>query len=284
MHDDELDIDAELVRGLLAAQFPHWAGLPLERIEPSGTDNAIFRLGEHMSVRVPRIHWAAGQPEHEHAWLPRLTPLLPLAVPAPLALGEPGEGYPWRWAIHTWLAGDTAAGEVPGSAADLAGFVAALQRIDPTGAPRAGRGGPLASRDEGTRVALEACRGVFDVDGATTVWEEALSAPEWHRPPVWVHGDLDPRNLLVEDGRLCGVIDFGGVGIGDPACDIAAAWKVLRADEREPFRSLLSVDDATWMRSRGWVIHQAAMALAYYTMGNNPTLVLETRRWVGQVL
>lgn len=284
MHADEVDVDVDLVRRLLAAQFPHWAGLALERVEPAGTDNAIFRLGDAMSIRLPRIGWAADQPELEHTWLPRLAPQLPLVIPVPLALGEPGEGYPHRWAIHSWLPGATTGGPLHGAADGLAGFVAALWGIDTEGAPAAGRGGPLARRDEATRDRIEACRDIVDTDRAAAVWDEAVAAPAWDRPPVWTHGDLDPRNLLVDGGKLTGVIDFSGMGIGDPACDVAAAWKVLPADERDSFRAMLAVDDATWARGRGWIVTQAVNALPYYTMENNPTLVLEARRWLDEVL
>jgi aminoglycoside phosphotransferase (APT) family kinase protein len=284
MHADELDVDVALARRLLLGQFPHWADLSLDRVEPSGTDNAIYRLGDSMSVRLPRIGWAASQPALEHAWLPRLARHLPLAIPAPLALGEPAEGYPWPWAIHTWLPGAMTNGALPGAAADLADFVAALGRIDVAGGPAAERGAPLAARDEATRIAIEACRGVIDADRAIAVWDDAVAAPVWDRPPVWIHGDLDPRNLLVERGRLTGVIDFSCMGVGDPASDVAAAWKVLTAHERGTFRSALDIDDATWSRSRGWVVSQSVIALAYYTIENNPTLVLETQRWLGEVL
>jgi aminoglycoside phosphotransferase (APT) family kinase protein len=276
MHADELDVDVDLVRSLLAAQFPHWADLPLERVSEEGTDNAIFRLGDAMSVRLPRIRWAAGQAERDHRVLTRLAPHLPVAIPRSLAVGEPGEGYPWRWAVHTWLRGDPAR-VVPVD--DLVRLVAALRRIDTDGAPAAfQRVSPAAA--ERTRAAIEA----LGDPRCLTVWEQALAAPPWDRAPVWVHADLDARNLLLENGRLAGVLDFGSAGIGDPAADVSAAFKVLPARERDGFRDSLAVDDATWMRARGWIVGQAAMALTYYTLENNRPLVLEARRWLAEVL
>ena len=293
MHADEVDIDVSLVGRLLAAQFPQWAGLPIERVRPSGTDNAIYRLGDDMAVRLPRRERTSGTLEKERRWLPRLAPLLPLAVPVPLAEGMPAEDYPWKWSVYRWLEGENATVEritdLSQLATDLAQFVAALQRIDPTGGPSPGehnffRGAPLAGRDEATRAAIASLARAIDGGTVTAAWEAALRAPEWERPPVWVHGDLDLRNLLVERGRLRAVIDFGGLGVGDPACDVMVAWKVLSADTRDIFRAELSVDEASWARGRGWALSQALIALAYYTLETNPVLVREAQRWMAEVL
>ena len=288
MHADELGVDVRLVRRLLAPQFPEWSGLPLEPVLPRGTDHAIFRLGDGMVVRLPRIEWATGQADLEHEWLPRLAPQLPLAIPRPLALGDPGEGYPWGWAINTWLPGEPATVERigdPGEAAeDLARFVVALWQVDVTGAPSAARGEPLMTRDEATRGAIAKLGGVVDGAAATDVWDAALAAAVWEGPPRWVHGDLDSRNLLVDRGRLSGLVDFGCLGSGDPACDVGAGWKLFTSRARETFRSALAVDDATWVRARGHVLSQSLLALAYYTVENNAVLVLEARRWLDQVL
>jgi aminoglycoside phosphotransferase (APT) family kinase protein len=287
MHDDELEIDDALVGRLLAGQFPEWADLPLEPVLPAGTDNALYRLGDDMVVRLPRIHWAVGHVVKEQKWLPRLAPLLPLAIPVVLAKGAPGEEYPWQWSVYRWLEGENLTGEHivdPGSLAiELAAFISALQRIDPTGAP-AGRGVPLEERDAATRAAIDKLDGAIDTEAMTEVWETALHAPVWHGSPVWTHGDLDSRNLLAEDGRLAAVLDFGCVGVSDPACDVMAAWKVCSAETRAVFRAALSVDDATWARSRGWALSQALMALSYYTLETNAVLVLEARRWLAEVL
>lgn len=293
MHADEVDIDPPLVRRLLAAQFPHWADLTLEPVPSGGTDNALYRLGGDMVVRLPRHERTNGTLERERRWLPRLAPLLPLPIPVPLAEGAPAEGYPFEWSIYQWLEGEDATVEriadLRRAATDLARFVAALQRIDPAGAPppdeyNAHRGVPLATRDAATRKSIAALDGLIEVDVVTAAWEAALQAPAWERAPVWIHGDLDPRNLLVRRERLSAVIDWGCLGVGDPACDVMVAWKVLSAGTRGIFREALAVDDATWARSRGWALSQALMALSYYTLETNPGLVLEARRWLAEVL
>jgi aminoglycoside phosphotransferase (APT) family kinase protein len=287
MHEDEVHTDVALVRRLLAGQFPHWAGLPIERVPSAGTDNALYRLGGDMVVRLPRIHWAVDDVDKEQEWLPRLAPLLPVAIPLPLARGEPAEGYPWRWSVYRWLAGEhpsvdglTDAGSL---ATQLAEFVAALHRIDPTGGPPAGRGVPLRKRDAPTRAAIDALQGAVDTAAVTAAWEAALDVPAWPGPPVWVHGDLAPGNLLTVDGRLTAVIDFGGLGVGDPACDLIVAWNLLPADTRDVFRTALAVDDATWDRGRGWALSVALIALPYYDT-TNPVLADSARHVIGEVL
>jgi aminoglycoside phosphotransferase (APT) family kinase protein len=293
MHADEVDTDEALVRRLLAEQFPQWADLSIEPVRPLGTDNANYRLGEDMLVRLPRRERTSRTLEKERRWLPRLAPHLPLAVPLPLAEGLPAEGYSFVWSVYTWLTGENATSERIGDlsqlATDLAQFIAAMQRIDPTGGPSPGehnffRGEPLARRDAETRAAIASLDGEIDVDAVTAAWDEALRAPEWPRSPVWIHGDLDSRNLLVEDGRLSAVIDFGSAGVGDPACDVMVAWKILSADTRDIFRTALSIDEATWARSRGWALSQALMALSYYTLETNAALVHEAQRWTAEVL
>lgn len=287
MHTDEVETDASLVCRLLKGQFPQWADLPIKRVESAGTDNAIYRLGDDMAVRLPRIHWAIEQVAKEHQWLPKLAPLLPLDIPAPLAKGAPGEGYPWDWSVQRWLEGDNATIEAPAdlrqAATDVAQFVAALQRIDPTDGPPAGRGVPLLLRDAAMRAAIAAVDGLLDTDAVTSAWEVALQAPQWDRPPVWVHGDLLPGNLLVEQGRLSAVIDFGGLGVGDPACDLMIAWNLFSGESREVFRAALGVDDATWARGRGHALSQAIIFISYY-LDTNPAGVRNARRVVEEVL
>ena len=288
MHADEIDTDVALARRLVAAQFPQWAGLAVEPVPFRGTDNALYRLGDDKVVRLPTTPRTVRTLEKERRWLPRLAPHLPLPVPAPLAEGAPGEGYPFTWSVYGWLPGKTVIeapiADLRQAAVDLAGFIRALQPIDPTGGlgpgeHNFGRGEPLANRDGPMRAAIDAL-GVHD---RTAAWEEALSVPEWEGPPVWIHGDLDARNVLVEDGRLSAVLDFGSVGVGDPACDVMVAWKLFDADSREVFRRELAVDDATWARARGWALSQALIALAYYTLETNPVLVREAQMWLEEL-
>ena len=258
-------------------------GLPLRRIEPSGTVNAIFRLGDELSVRLPRRDGPTEPGSRELEWLPRLAPLLPLEIPVPVAQGRPGAGYPWFWEIHTWVDGETVPVEeidTIQAARDLAALVGALQQVDPAGAPprprhparRARLRHPLLVRPVRRRPAVVA------------EWERALAAPTWDGPPVWHHGDLDCRNWLVRDGRIRGVIDWGSMGVGDPACDVMVAWKLHSHAARDAFREALPTDDATWERARGWAVSQAVAALAYYTPENNPSLYREARAWLALVL
>ena len=291
MHTDEVATDVALVRQLLAAQFPHWAGLPITPAVPQGWDNRTFRLGADMSVRLPSAEGYTPQVEKEHRWLPILAPQLPLPIPVPLALGMPGEGFPWHWSIYRWLEGETASIEriddINAFATELAHFLAALQRIDPTDGPPPGphncyRGGSLMVYDAETRHAIAALDGTIDTDAVTEVWETALQAT-WHGPPVWLHGDVAAGNLLVSDGRLSAVIDFGCAGVGDPACDVSIAWTLLGGASREAFRAALPVDDATWARGRGWALWKGLITLAGY-INTDPVKAGEARRVIDEVL
>lgn len=287
MHADEVVTDRALVRRLLASQFPQWAGLSVELVDSAGTVNAVYRLGEDMAVRLPRIEGGAKDVEKEQRWLPCLAPLLPVAIPVPIGRGRPAEGYPWPWSVYSWLdGGNPALGRIadPGVLAkDLAAFVAALHRIDPTDGPPAYRHEPLVTRDTTTRDAIAKLRGIVDTDLATAVWEAALLAPEWPGPAVWVHADLSPGNVLLSGGRLTAVIDFGCVGIGEPAVDLIAAWSLLTADARNVFRAALGVDDATWARGRGWALSIALIELSYYRI-TNPVMAATARHVIQEVL
>ena len=310
MHADEVHTDVSLVSRLLAAQFPHWAGLPLKPVRSAGTGNALYRLGDALAtegamvVRLPRVQWAAEDVDKERRWLPKLAPHLPLAIPAPLARGEPlakgapGEGYPWAWSVYNWLEGENATldrlADPCQAAADLAHFVSALQRFDPTGGPPPGehnsfRGAPLAQRDAPTRAALAALRGqqgqhgMLDLDAATAAWEVALRAPVWEGPLVWLHGDLQSGNLLARQGRLAAVIDFGCMGVGEPAMDLTVAWTLFSGQARAVYRAALGVDDATWARGRGWALSFGLIALPYY-VDTNPVLSGIYRHAIDHVL
>ena len=291
MHPGMHPIDDDLVRRLIAGQFPQWAGLTLRRWPSGGTVNAMYRLGADMVARLPLVEGGAKDVSMEQEWLPRLAPRLPTRIPEVLGAGQPAEGYPWPWSVYRWLAGDHpeegALSQPVRLAEDLAEFVAAMRSITLPGAPKAHRGGPVASLDAETQAAIEELRGIpqerVDCDAAAAVWEEALQAPGWDGPPVWLHADLMPGNLLLHGGRLASVIDFGCTGVGDPACDLFPAWNLLPDDAREVFREALAVDDATWIRGRGRTLSQALLALPHYRR-TNPAMAHNARHVIRAVL
>ena len=257
-----MTITAALVSRLVAEQFPQWADLPVSPVEPGGWDNATFRLGDEMSVRLPTADRYVPQVGKEHRWLPFLGPRLPLRVPEPLARGVPGCGFPRPWSVYRWLEGDRATLETVADleqfATDLAGFLVTLHGIDTEDGPPPGehnffRGGPLAAYDAETREAIAALGDAVDARVVTAVWVRALAAP-WSGAPVWVHGDLTAENLLVVDGRLSAVIDFGCLGVGDPACDLTMAWTFFSGESRAVFRDQLPFDEGTWARARAWAL------------------------------
>lgn len=291
MPTEKLDINAALVRHLVATQFPQWANLPIRPVEPNGWDNRTFYLGDQMTVRLPSAEGYAPQVEKEHQWLPKLAPLLPLPIPVPLAKGSPDGVYPWHWSIYQWLPGEIATVEriadLSAFATSLAEFLAALQHLDPTDGPAAGshsffRGAPLAVYDAETRHAITTLGKMIDAEAAQTVWETAIQAT-WHGSPVWFHGDIAAGNLLVNEGHLSAVIDFGCSGVGDPACDMTIAWTLLSGDSREAFRATLRVDKAAWARGRGWALWKALITLVEY-IHTNPAKAEEARRVMDEVL
>jgi aminoglycoside phosphotransferase (APT) family kinase protein len=288
---DREDIDVALVERLISAQFPQWADLPISPAVPQGWDNKTFRLGAEMSIRLPSAAPYALQVEKEHRWLPELAPHLPLPIPVPLAKGAPAEGYPFTWSVYRWLEGETASTERVDDliefATTLADFLAALQRIDPAGGPPPGRhnffrGGPLTVYDAETRQAIAALNDKIDTGAATAVWEAALAA-KWHGPTVWVHGDVAAGNLLVEEGHLSAVIDFGTSGVGDPSCDLAIAWTLLGGESRDAFRTALLLDDAAWARGRGWVLWKSLITLAAH-IDTNPPEARRVRREIDDII
>lgn len=277
-------IDGVLARRLVDAQFPDWAGLPLRPVDPAGSDHVIFRLGAELSVRLPRHSGAIGQAEKEFHWLPRLAAHLPLAVPVPVAVGRPGSGYPWPWAVSRWLDGEVATVEAdsPETAGQLAEFLSALQRFDATEVP-SGDDRPLAERDRATRAAIASLGEVFGAAAMTEVWEAALDAPGWGRAPVCFHGDFHTGNLLTVEGRLSAVIDFGGLGVGDPARDLTIAFTLMSPGSRAAFRAALGVDDATWARGRGWALATGLNAYQSYA-AVSPRVAAQTTRQITAAL
>jgi len=292
LHPDEIEIDAEMVARLVAEQFPQAAGAALTRVGAHGTDHVIYRLGDRLAVRLPRHPGAAEQVQKEQAWLPRLAPHLSSPIPAPVLSGAPSAAFPWPWSICAWLDG------APGDDIPLQGrrplgqalgeFVAELRAIPADGAPVPGphnawRGVALRARDKVTRKAVDDLGPLIRADEALAAWEAALGAPAWDGAPVWLHGDLMPSNLLFDGGDLVGVIDFGCMGAGDPACDLIPAWNLLTGDAREAFRQAAGVDAATWARGRGWALSVALVQLPYYRE-TNLVIAANARRTIQETL
>jgi len=268
--DGRAGIDAALVRHLVASQFPQWGGLAVTPVELDGWDNRTYRLGDDMTVRLPTADYYAPAVDKEDRWLPFLAPQLPVPVPVPLAKGVPGEGYPFNWSIRRWMDGETATpervGSMSGFAAAIADFVLALQAIDATNGPLAGthsfyRGAPPAHHDEETRRAIDVLDDHIDASRASAVWDAALAAT-YDGPPRWFHGDIASGNLLVRDGLLVGLIDFGTSGVGDPACDLVISWTFFSGPSRAVFREAVGQDAGMWARARGWALWKALITVA----------------------
>jgi aminoglycoside phosphotransferase (APT) family kinase protein len=265
-----VSVSTEQAGRLVAEQFPQWAALPVKAVENGGWDNWTFTLGDAMVLRLPSAEEYALAVEKEHRWLPELAPFLPLPIPVPLASGSSGAGYPFAWSVYRWIDGRPASFETVSDpirfAEDLADFVAALQGVDASAGPQPGkhnwfRGATLRTYEAQAVSAMEHLRGSIDDERARQLWTEALEA-KWDGVDVWFHGDLAQGNLLLTDGQLSAVIDFGTCGVGDPACDLAIAWTLLTADGREVFRKHLAVDDATWARGRGWALWKTLVSCA----------------------
>ena len=286
MHIDEVDIDNALVSKLITRQFPEFSDLPINHINSHGTDNVIFRLGEDMAIRLPRIKEAADNIEKEYKWLPKLAPLLPLQIPIPLKKGTADENYPYPWYIYRWLKGNSATNEkinLVQAAKDLGEFIYALKKVDAKTAPPSRRGLPLSSCDKETREAIILLKNTFNIDQIKNAWQQALAVPLYKGDPVWIHGDLLPSNMLVENGKLTAILDFGISGTGDPACDMMVAWTFLNAQTRHIFRQKVQADDNTWARAKGWALTFGLVALPYYKK-TNPELAAIAKRTIDEVL
>ncbi|GAA4185328.1 aminoglycoside phosphotransferase family protein [Gryllotalpicola kribbensis] len=286
MHAHQLDVSAADVHRLVSAQFPQWAGAPIVRVPSYGTTNAMFRLGDDKVVRLPFIPGDGVGVPVETAILERVGGRLPVPVPRVLATGRPDDGYPFTWSVLQWLPGEMPVPEaLLDSAAlidDLVGFLQRLRELPTAGVRRAQRSGPLAPLADPVRETMEELGVEFDLERLRALWDDALAAPEWRGAPVWVHSDLLPSNLLVDErGRLAGVLDWAAAGVGDPSCELLAAWNVFTGADRARFRARLEerlgLDDAMWRRGRGWAISQAVLALPYYRETNAGMTEMATR-------
>jgi len=286
-----VEIDTALVKNLIAAQFPDWADLPVRPVATSGWDNRTFHLGDEMSVRLPSAERYVAQVEKEHRFLPLLAPQLPLPIPVPLGLGRPGKGYPWPWSVYRWIEGERSGlqniANLTEFAEDLADFLLALWKIDASDGPPAGRhnfhrGGSLEVYDAETRRSIEILSGEIDVPRITEIWEKAL-ASRWMGKPVWVHGDVAEGNLLVRDGRLSAVIDFGSSGTGDPACDLVIAWTLFDDPAARAFRNRVGLEAQTWERARGWCLWKALITVAGEP-GTNRLVKAQHRGWIDRIV
>jgi aminoglycoside phosphotransferase (APT) family kinase protein len=284
-------IDTDLARRLIDSQFPQWSHLPVAGVEVDGWDNRSFRLGSELTIRLPTGDWYAQQVAKEQRWLPVLAPRLPLPIPTPVARGEPGAGFPYPWSVYRWIDGEIAmdarTDDLPGFASRLAGFLAALRGVDATGGPPPGehnffRGGPLGTYEDEAMEAVEALGAEIPRDAVMRAWEDAMRT-SWERDPVWLHGDVATGNLLVRDGRLAAVLDFGCSGVGDPACDTVIAWTFLSGASRDRFRAELGVDAGTWSRGRGWALWKALITLVGHLERGSPDAAL-SRRDIREVL
>jgi aminoglycoside phosphotransferase (APT) family kinase protein len=288
---DRSTIDVSLARRLIDSQFPVWSDLPIAEVEVDGWDNRTFRLGSELTVRLPTGDWYANQVDKEQRWLPVLAPQLPLPIPIPVAKGEPDSRFPYPWSVYRWLDGELASRRrirnLPSFATTLARFLNALRRVDATGGPAPGehnfyRGGPLATYEDETLQAIDALGNEVHRDAVRRVWDDAMTT-SWDREPVWFHGDVATGNLLVRDGRLAAVLDFGSSGVGDPACDMVIAWTFLSASSRDRFRAELDVDAGTWSRGRGWALWKALITLAGHLERGAPQAAT-TRAEIDEIL
>ncbi|TRZ39638.1 aminoglycoside phosphotransferase family protein [Niallia circulans] len=286
MHDNELDVNLSFIRDLINEQFPQFSTLPIKPVNSVGTVNHVYRLGEELYIRLPRVEeWA--DIEKEWKWIPYLASRLSLKIPEPIFLGKPTASYPVNWAIYKWIEGSNYSDELiqdeRESAKDLANFVNELHSLDvPADAPKAGRL-PLLELHQKTLEGIEEAGDLLDRDRVLAAWEEACKASAWNGNPVWIHADLLRTNLLVHSGRLAAVIDFGGVGKGDPAFDLIPAWSIFNSQGRKVFQNSIHADKDTWLRARGYALHQAVLIIPYYRE-TNPQFVTQAKRTLGEIL
>jgi len=285
-------INIQLATQLINEHFPQWAGLAIEPVASAGTDNALFHLGEAMLIRLPNAQWAYQQVEKEQRWLPLMADHLPIDIPRPIAMGRSSVAFEHSWSIYNWLDGSDLSQQslenLDQAAIDLAAFIRALQSRNSSGGPRAGahnnyRGIDLSKLDSVVRSSIDELGSRIDGPVISELWQCALNESPWQQAPVWLHGDIHPGNILAKHGRISAVIDFGLMGVGDPACDLLVAWNLLAHDSRQLFRQHLQVDDSTWARGRGWALYTALVALPYY-WSSNPVIVAMAQRTLNEIL
>ncbi len=271
-----ISVSPSQARDLITQQFPQWKALPIKPVPEQGWDNQTFRLGEALLIRFPKGEIYAQNIKKEYDWLPKLAPFLPLKIPQPLAIGRPGYGYPWCWSVYRWIRGSTLFSTPPKNleslVTPLTGFLKALHGISSTGGPQPephefAHPNGLHTYDAQTRLSLDRLKNKIDTSLALSLWEEALET-EWTSPSVWVHGDISAGNLLVENNRLTAVLDFGGLAVGDPACDLVIAWKFFDSKTRKAFQNALPLDKNTWIRARAWALWKASIIAAGLSESN----------------
>jgi aminoglycoside phosphotransferase (APT) family kinase protein len=267
-------ISIALTAELVQQQFPRWSKLPIRPVELSGHDNRSFRLGDTMLIRLPSAKGYVEQVQKEQLWLPKLAPYLSFQIPKPIAMGKPNQNYPWNWSIYQWIDGysantkDIDDSHLEHIAIALAQFLKELHQIDSKDGPPAGphnyyRGAHPSVYDAAAKADIATLKTIIDADNALAVWNKAI-ASKWHLPPLWIHGDFASGNILLNNNTITAIIDFGCMGVGDPACDLVIAWTFLNKKSRKIFKEHLDLDANTWARARGWALWKAGFELAGY--------------------
>lgn len=287
MYDDKFSVDKKLVSNLLKQQCPNFAKLPIAKVKHYGTDNIIFRIGETYAIRFPKIDYADAQIEKEQIWLPKFKDHLPLTIPVPIKIGKPSEDFPYHWYVYQWIKGVDAYNEPLSDfnqlAKDLSQFIKALWKVNTSNAPLSRRGVSLKTQDTFVHEAIYNLKDKIDINTIARIWQSCLEVSDWNKSPVWLHADLLPSNLLLQNNKLHAVIDFGLMGIGDPACDLIPAWCLFDTNSRIIFKEYLGVDEDTWVRGKGWALSIALIIIPYY-LNTNPVLVSVARRIINEII
>lgn len=264
-------ISLEIVKNLIKSQFPQFKKLQIKEVDVQGHDNRTFHLGDELLIRLPSAECYSDKVEIEQKWLPILAKNLSFQIPSSIAMGKPSRDYPFNWSIYKFIEGQSANTlnlnklDLNFIALQLTQFLKELHKVDIAGAPIPGvhnfyRGANLKIYDKETRSAILNLKKLINADAALKLWEKALIS-KWEKSPVWIHGDLAPGNIIIKNNKLIGVIDFGGMAVGDPACDLVIAWTFLKDESRKIFKTNLALDSNTWMRAQGWALWKALISL-----------------------